>query len=112
MDKKTFFENIRRETNVALSRVFDKVEEVSKISALKLKISNIKRKIKSHKTEIGEFVVSNKKKFSEFPEIIEILNKIEFLEKQIEIKKEQVNELQKKKENEAEVKEDESTSSL
>ena len=112
MDKKTFFENIRRETNAALSRVFDKVEKVSKISALKLKISNFKGKIKDHKTEIGEFVVSNKKKFSEFPEIIEILDKIKLLEKQIEVKKEHINELQKKKENEAEVKEDESTSSL
>ena len=112
MDNKTFFDNIRREANASLSKVFDKVEEVSKVSALKLKISNLKGKIKDHKTKIGEFVVSNKKKFSEFPEIIEILNKIKLLEEQIEAKKEQINKLQEKDKNEAEVKEDESTSSL
>ncbi len=112
MDNKTFFENIRREANTALSKVFDKVEEVSKISALKLKISNFRGKIKESKTEIGEFIVLNKKKFSDFPEIIGIIDKIKLLEDQIEAKKEQINKLQKKEKNEVEVKEDESTSSL
>lgn len=112
MDNKTFFDNIRRDANAVLSKVFDKIEKVSKTSALKLKISNLKGKIKDHKTEIGEFVVSNKKKFSEFPEIIEILNKIKLLEDQIEAKKEQINKLQEKEKNKTEVKEDGSTSSL
>lgn len=111
MVKKSFFENIRIETNAALSRVFDKVEEVSKTSALKLKISNFKRKIKDHKTEIGEFIVSNRKKFSGFPEIITKLDKIKFLEEQIEAKKEQIIELQKREEDKTVVKEDKSTSS-
>ncbi|MEA2095064.1 MAG: hypothetical protein U9P73_00025 [Candidatus Cloacimonadota bacterium] len=111
MDKKSFFENIKREANVALSRVFDKVEEVSKISALKLKISNFTRKIKDHKTEIGEFVMSNKKKFSEFPEIIAILDKIKLLEKQIKAQREQIIELQERKEDKTEIKEDKNTSS-
>jgi len=111
LNKKIFFENIRREANAALSRVFDKVEEVSKISALKLKISNFTRKIKDHKTEIGEFIVSNKKKFSEFPEIIAILDKIKLLEKQIKAKREQIIELQKREEDKTEAKEDKNTSS-
>ena len=111
MDKKSFFENIRREANVALSRVFDKVEEVSKISALKLKISNFTRKIKDHKTEIGEFVVSNKKKFPEFPEIIAILDKIKLLEKQIKAQREQIIELQEREEDKTEIKEDKNISS-
>ncbi len=112
MDNKTFFENIRRKANTALSKIFDKVEEVSKTSALKLKISNFRGKIKEYKTEIGEFIVSNKKKFSDFPEIIEIIDKIKLLEDQIETKKEQINKLQEKEKNEVEVEEDENTSSL
>lgn len=111
MDKKSFFEKITREANVALSRVFDKVEEVSKISALKLKISNFTRKIKDHKTEIGEFVVSNKKKFSEFPEIIATLDKIKLLEKQIKAQREQIIELQDREDDKTEIKEGKNTSS-
>ena len=111
MDKKTFFSNFKREANIALSRVFDKVEEVSKVSALKLKISNYRGKIKNNKTAIGEFIVSNKKKFSEFTEIIEIVNKIAFLEEQIELKKEQIIVLQEKEQNEEKVKEEEDISS-
>ncbi len=100
MDKKTFFENIRREANAALSKVFDKVEEVSKTSALKLKISSLKGKIKDSKTEIGEFVYNDQKKFKDYPEIVEILKKIKSMEKEIELKKEQISEIKKKEETE------------
>lgn len=106
MGKKTFFENIRRETNTALSKIFDKVEEISKVSALKLKIGDFKDNIKDLKIEMGEFVVSNKKRFSEFPEIIEILDKIKHLEKQIKVKKEQINVLQEREKNKAQIKKD------
>ena len=111
MDKKSFFDNIRRDSKIALSRVIDKLEEISKISALKLKISNFKRKIKDNKTEIGEFVVSNKKKFSGFPEISTRLDKIKLLEEQIEAKRKQIIELQETEEDKTVAKEDKSTSS-
>lgn len=111
MDKKSFFENIKRDTNTALSRIFDKIEEVSKISAIKLKIGNYRKIIKDHKIEIGEFIVSKRKKFSEFPEIIEILDKIKLLEEQIVAEREQIIELQKREKDKAEVEEDKSTSS-
>ena len=111
MDKKVFFKNFRREANVALSRIFDKVEEVSKVSALKLKISNYRGKIKNNKTAIGEFVVSHRDKFSEFPEIIGLVDKITFQEEQIELKREQINVLQEKEQNKEKVEEEEDTSS-
>ena len=111
MDKKSFFRNFKREANVTLSRIFNKVEEVSKVSALKLKIGSYKGKIKESKTTIGEFVVSNKNKFSEFPEIIELVEKITLLDEQIEIKREQIKVIQKKEQNEKEVKEEKEISS-
>ncbi len=40
---------MRKEVRVALSKVFDKVEEVSKISGLKIKINSLKAKIKDNK---------------------------------------------------------------
>ena len=111
MGDKTFFENIKREANTVLSKVFDKVEVVSKTSVLKLRISDLKGRIRDHKVEIGEFVISKKKKFTEFPEIVEILEKIKLLEKQIKINNVQVEKLQKKVKREEVVKENESTSS-
>lgn len=110
MGDKTFFENIKREANTLLTKVFDKVEEVSKTSVLKLKISDLRGKIKDHKVEMGEFVISNKKKFTEFPEIVETLNKIKLIEKQIKINNEQVEKLQKKDKVEIVVENNESTS--
>jgi len=111
LGNKSFFENLRREVTVTLSRIFDKVEEVSKVSALKLKIGSYKGKIKESKTTIGEFIVSYKNKFSEFPEIIELVDKITILEEQIEIKREQIKVIQKKEQNEEQVKEEEDISS-
>jgi len=111
MGDKSFFDNIKRETNSVLSKVFDKVEVVSKTSVLKLRISDLKGKIRDHKVEIGEFVISNKKKFTEFPEIVETLEKIKLLEKQIKINNTQIEKLKKKVKSEEVVKEKESTSS-
>jgi len=111
MGDKSFFDNIKRETNSVLSKVFDKVEVVSKTSVLKLRISDLKGKIRDHKVEIGEFVISNKKKFTEFPEIVETLEKIKLLEKQIKINNTQIEKLKKKVKSEEVVKENESTSS-
>ncbi len=86
MDKKEFFENIRKEANEVLSKVFDKVEEVSKVSVLKLKIGNLKSKIKTQKMEIGEFVFSHKSDFENFEKLRKFILKIEDLDKMIEEK--------------------------
>lgn len=109
MDKKSFYEDVIRETKIALSKVFSKVEEISKISIVKLRISNLKGKIKENKIEIGEFVISNKRKFSKIPKIIELLDKIMLLEEQIEEKKEQIVDLLEKDKDRVEIIEDKST---
>lgn len=96
MDKK-FFDNVRKEAGVALSKVIGKVEEVGKISGLKLKINSLKSHVKSTKSEIGELVFSNRDKFGQFPEIATLIQKIdeqmveiEDLEKEIDVLKESV----------------------
>ena len=76
MVKQTFLEKLKNGTNVTLSKVFDNVEKVSKISTMKLKIINLEGKIKNKKTDIGNFVFLNEKKFSEFSEIINLLGNI------------------------------------
>lgn len=110
MDKRTFFDNIRKEANVALAKVFDKVEEVSKTSALRLKINSLKVQIKDSKREIGSFVVANKADFEQYQEIKEQLVKIARLEDEIDIKKEQIADLKEKEEKEEDTKEEESNS--
>ncbi len=110
MDKKAFFENIRKEANKVLSKVFDKVEEVSKISALRFKISGLKAQIKDQKTEIGDFVYNNQKEFKEHEEIQEHITKIKKIEKEIETKKDLIAKLKEKIEEKKE--EDTNTSAL
>ena len=96
MDKKAFFDNIRKEASTALSKVFDKVEEVSKISALKLRISGLKARIKDQKTEIGDFIYKHQKEFKESNKIQEHIKKIKEFEKEIEVKKNLIAKLKEK----------------
>ncbi len=110
MDKKAFFDNIRKEANTVLLKVFDKVEEVSKISALKFKISGLKAQIRDQKTEIGDFVYNNQKEFKENAEIQEHTKKIKKIEKEIETKKDLIAKLKEKDEEKKE--EDTNTPSL
>jgi len=74
--------NIKNEINSAISKVFDKVEEVTKVSKTKLKISGIKNKIKETKLEIGDFIVKNKDLFNN-KEIDALLEKIQNFESEI-----------------------------
>ena len=106
MDKRALFDNIRKETNSALAKVFDKVEEVSKTSALRLKISSLKDQIKKSKREIGNFVYINRTEFEQHQEINDQITKITDLQKEIEQKKNQI-EVLKNKEIKVKVKETE-----
>lgn len=110
MDKKAFFDNIRKEASTALSKVFDKVEEVSKISALKMKISGLKAQIRDQKTEIGDYIYNNQKEFKESTQIQEHIKKIKKFEKEIEAKKVLIAKLKEKDEEKKE--EDTNTPSL
>lgn len=96
MDKRAFFDNIRKEANMALAKVFDKVEEVSKTSALRLKISSMKGRIADGKKKIGDFVYVNRTDFEQYPEIKEQITKIIHLEEEIEIRKKQIADLKEK----------------
>ena len=84
MDKKAFFEMIRDEENTALSKVFDKVEEVSKVSTLKVKNHSLGNQIKDLKAQIGEIVCNNRDDFNHIPEIKVFLDKITAIEDEIE----------------------------
>jgi predicted RNase H-like nuclease (RuvC/YqgF family) len=96
MDKRALFDNIRKETNSALTKIFDKVEEVSKTSALRLKISSLKDQIKKCKREIGNFVYVNRTEFEQHQEINDQIIKITELQKMIEQKKNQIEDLKDK----------------
>ena len=87
MDNKAFFENIRKEANTVLLKVFDKVEELSKISTLRFKISGLKAQIKDLKMGIGDFVYNNQKEYEGSAKIQEHITKIKEIEKEIEEKK-------------------------
>lgn len=106
MDNKNFFDNVRKEANSALSKVFDKVEEVSKTSAMRLKISSLKSQIKVLKREIGGYVYTNKSKFSDNEELQAIFQKIDKLEEEIEFKKDQITEIKEKEECEEDIEDD------
>ena len=102
MDKKAYFEHIKKEAVNALSKVFDKVEEVTKVSGIKLKINNLYAQIKGIKFEMGEYTYKNPDKFKDIPEIVEMLDRIKKIEDEIELKREQIAELKEKEEEEKE----------
>lgn len=79
MDAKSLLENIRKEINSAMSKTFDKVEELSKLSRLKLKIGSLKGDIKDIKTEIGEYILEHKDDYQDNEFITEKIKKIEDL---------------------------------
>lgn len=106
MDKNDFFHNIRKEANAALSKVFDKVEEVSKVSGLRLRINKVKSKIRGIKKEIGDIVYKKREEFQDFSDIKELTDKIDRLEEDIKLKKEQIDILQEKEEKEKEKEKD------
>ncbi|MBN2460619.1 MAG: hypothetical protein JXB60_03340 [Candidatus Cloacimonetes bacterium] len=96
MDKKTFFANVMKETNIVLTSVIDKVGEFGRISGLKLQINGLKGKIRYCKRQIGEIACNNKDRFGDFPEIQTYFEKISKLEEEIEIKQEQITEIREK----------------
>ncbi|MBC8384487.1 MAG: hypothetical protein H8E57_03085 [Candidatus Cloacimonetes bacterium] len=99
MDKKAFFNNIRKEANTAKVKVIDKVEEVIKVSGLRLRINNLNSKIKENKTAIGDYIFNNRDKFNNISELQQNIENIISLEKEIVNKKELIAELHEKEEN-------------
>lgn len=82
MDKE-FIEQVKKEASTTLHKVFDKIEEVSKISQIKIKINNKKNDIKKVKREIGDLVYNNREQFKEFDDFDIWLKKIDTLEEDI-----------------------------
>ena len=102
MDTKSFLENVRKEINSAMSKAFDKVEEISKQTKLKLKIGSLKSSIKDVKTSMGDFVFSNKEEFANYPTLAEYVAKIEEMLKMINQLEMEIEELKEKGEDESE----------
>ena len=100
MDKKAFFEMVRDEANSALSKVFDKVEEVSKVSGFKYKNHNLNSQIKDLKIQIGEVIVNNPDDFEKYPEIKVFLDKIDEINDEIDSNNEKIKEFKEKEEKE------------
>ncbi len=105
MDK-NFFQNIRSEANIALTKIFDKVEQVTKVSGTKLKINSLKNEIKSVEGKIGKLVFDNSEKFSEFEDVQLLIAKINSIEEEIALKEEELNTLKENDKNEENKNED------
>ena len=95
MDKQKFLEKVKTETGATLTKVFNKMEKFSKVSSEKLKIINLEGKIKNKKMDIGSYVVSNEKKFLDFPEILSFLKSIKEYNDRISEIEEKINEIRK-----------------
>lgn len=96
VDKKTFFDNVWREANLAFSKVVDKVEEVSRASALRLKINSLKAQIRDLKMGIGDSVFIHRKDFESIDELNVLIGRIHKLEERIESKKKELADLKEK----------------
>lgn len=96
MDKKELLETIKNEIGNTLTKVFDKVEEVGKVSGIKLKIHGLQNQVKDFKFQIGEIVYNNQDEFNHIPEIKIFIDRIQQIEKDIDEKNKTIDELQEK----------------
>jgi len=96
MPRKSFFDNVHRDAKVALSKVFDKVEEMGKVSILSLKINSLKTQVSKLKKEIGDHVFIHRKDFENTDELKDLILNIEKLKDKIELKRKQLSELKEK----------------
>ena len=97
MDRKKNLNNVRREANIAISKVLDKVKIVSKTSILSLNINTLKSRINEQKKEIGDYVSNNYKNFEHVDVLSDIIQKIQKMEKEIDSKTEQIAKLKDNK---------------
>ncbi len=100
MDHKKMLENLRKEVNIALTKVFDEVGKATKVSGHRLAINSLKGEIRDNKEKIGTLVCGNEE-LSNHPDLKEFILKIEALEAEIEEREEQIRKM-KEKEKEAE----------
>ncbi len=100
MDTKAFIENVKKEINSAMSKTFDKVEELSKLSRLKLRIGSFKGDIKDIKTEIGTYILQHKEDFQDNEFLTEKVKKIEEIELKIKGLEVEITHLKEKGEDE------------
>jgi predicted RNase H-like nuclease (RuvC/YqgF family) len=98
MEKKELFETIKNEISVTLTKVFDKVEEVGKVSSMKLKIHGLQAQIKDFKNQIGDIVYQNQDDFKHIPEINVFIERIQAIEKDIDEKNSIIDDLKEKEE--------------
>ena len=97
MDRKKNLNNVRREANIAISKVLDKVKIVSKTSILSLNINTLKTRINEQKKEIGDYVSNNYKNFEHVDVLNDMIQKIQKMEKEIDSKTEQIAKLKDNK---------------
>jgi hypothetical protein len=96
LDIKTFLDSVRSEAKIALSKTMNKVEEVSKVTAIRLKINSKKTQIKDVKKSIGDHIYINRAEFDKVEELNLMINRIQKIEKEIKVKQMQLQEITKK----------------
>ena len=105
MDHKKMLENLRKEVNIALTKVFDEVGKATKVSSHRLAINSLKGDIREHKEKIGTLVCDSEE-LTNHPDLREIVLKIKALEAEIEEREELIRKM-KEKEHEAEEEDEE-----
>ena len=84
------FDKVKNSTGKMLNKFVEEVKQISNVSKLKLKIAHYKFNINKVKKEIGEFVIENKEKFEENPQIKDYLSEISCIKEKIKILEEKI----------------------
>ncbi len=100
MDHKKMLDNLRKEVNVALSKVFDEVGKATKVSGHRLAINSLKSDIREQKEKLGTMVCENEE-LSQLPELRDVVARIVALQEEIEKREEKIRKM-KERENAAE----------
>lgn len=83
MPDRTYFTGMKKTLHRVANDMFDRVDEITQIGKIRLKIGMMKGEVKDLKYEIGDMIVHNAEQYKDYPEITAFLNKINDIEADI-----------------------------
>jgi hypothetical protein len=80
MPDRTYFRGMKQTLHRVANDMFDRVDELTQIGKIRLRIGMMKGEIKDLKYEIGDLVYHNIDQYANSPEILAFMNKIRDIE--------------------------------
>jgi hypothetical protein len=95
MPDRTYFSGMKKTLHRVANDMFDRVDEITQIGKIRLKIGMMKGEAKDLKYEIGDLVFRSAEQFADYPEITAFINKIRDIDAEIARREEEIAEIKR-----------------